>query len=138
MAIELRSFKFSHPKFGRYRVYFAQECYYLAKKLEIVDFIKARRLVKFQSPHALALPFLGHLKNHKRVPSPSTVLGKTLTNFVYPDLKLHDQYFLTLRHGGVAVSLKSASCPQHAEGKFSTPPKKMFFSSNPEGIQMEK
>ena len=37
---------------------FPQERYYLANKLEIVDFIKARGLVKFQSPQALALPFL--------------------------------------------------------------------------------
>ena len=102
----------------------------------VVDFTKANGLVQFQSPQALALPFLGRLKNHKRVPSPSTVLGKTLTNFVYPDLKLHDQCFHTIRHGGVAVSLKSVSCPQYAEGRSST--KKYLFYLFPEGIQMAK
>ena len=59
-----------------------------------------------------------------------------LATLRYLDLKLHNQYFHTIRHGGVAVSLKTASCPQHAEGRSST--KKMFFSSNPEGIQMAK
>ena len=107
-------------RFFRVILNFAQECYYLENKLGVVDFTKACGLVKFQSPQALALSFLGRLKNHKRLPSPSNVLGKTLTNFVYPDLKLHDQCFQTIRQGGVAVSLKSASCPQHAEGRSST------------------
>jgi hypothetical protein len=33
---------------------FAQECYYLENKVGVVDFTKARGLVKFQSPQALA------------------------------------------------------------------------------------
>ena len=34
---------------------FAQECYYLENKLGVVDFTKARGMVKFQSPRALGL-----------------------------------------------------------------------------------
>ena len=36
---------------------FAQECYYLENKVGVVDFTKARGLVKFQSPQALAGPW---------------------------------------------------------------------------------
>ena len=36
---------------------FAQECYYLENKVGVVDFTKARGLVKFQSPRALAGPW---------------------------------------------------------------------------------
>ena len=32
---------------------FSQECYYLKNKVGVVDFTKARGLVKFQSPRAL-------------------------------------------------------------------------------------
>ena len=32
---------------------FAQECYYLKNKVGVVDFTKARGVVKFQSPRAL-------------------------------------------------------------------------------------
>jgi hypothetical protein len=35
---------------------FAQECYYLENKVGVVDFTKARGLVKFQSPQTLAGP----------------------------------------------------------------------------------
>ena len=39
---------------------FAQECYYLKNKVGVVDFTKARGVVKFQSPRALrALRALG-------------------------------------------------------------------------------
>ena len=40
---------------------FAQECYYLKNKVGVVDFTKARRLVKFQN--LWALQALGHLQN---------------------------------------------------------------------------
>jgi hypothetical protein len=36
---------------------FAQECYYLENKVGVVGFTKARGLVKFQSPRALAGPW---------------------------------------------------------------------------------
>ena len=36
---------------------FAQECYYLENKVGVVDFTKARGMVKFQSPRALAGPW---------------------------------------------------------------------------------
>ena len=32
---------------------FAQECYYVKNKVGVVDFTKARGVVKFQSPRAL-------------------------------------------------------------------------------------
>ncbi len=34
---------------------FSKECHYLQKKVGVVNFTKARRLVKFQSPRALGL-----------------------------------------------------------------------------------
>ena len=40
-------------QFFRVILNFAQECYYLKNKVGVVDFTKARGLVKFQSPRAL-------------------------------------------------------------------------------------
>ena len=40
-------------RFFRVILNFAQECYYLENKVGVVDFTKARGLVKFQSPRAL-------------------------------------------------------------------------------------
>ena len=40
-------------RFFRVILNFAQECYYLKNKVGVVDFTKARGLVKFQSPRAL-------------------------------------------------------------------------------------
>ena len=40
-------------QFFRVILNFAQECYYLKNKVGVVDFTKARRVVKFQSPRAL-------------------------------------------------------------------------------------
>ena len=36
---------------------FAQECYYLKNKVGVVDFTKARKVVKFQSPRAQSGPW---------------------------------------------------------------------------------
>ena len=44
-------------RFFRVILNFAQECYYLENKVGVVDFTKARGLVKFQSPRALAGPW---------------------------------------------------------------------------------
>ena len=44
-------------RFFRVILNFAQECYYLKNKVGVVDFTKARGLVKFQSPRALAGPW---------------------------------------------------------------------------------
>ena len=40
-------------QFFRVILNFSQECYYLKNKVGVVDFTKARGLVKFQSPRAL-------------------------------------------------------------------------------------
>ena len=40
-------------QFFRVILNFAQECYYLKNKVGVVDFTKARGVVKFQSPRAL-------------------------------------------------------------------------------------
>ena len=40
-------------QFFRVILNFAQECYYLKNKVGVVDFTKAREVVKFQSPRAL-------------------------------------------------------------------------------------
>ena len=40
-------------QFFRVILNFAQECYYLKNKVGVVDFTKARGMVKFQSPRAL-------------------------------------------------------------------------------------
>ena len=40
-------------QFIRVILNFAQECYYLKNKVGVVDFTKARGVVKFQSPRAL-------------------------------------------------------------------------------------
>ena len=40
-------------QFFRVFLNYAQECYYLKNKVGVVDFTKARRVVKFQSPRAL-------------------------------------------------------------------------------------
>ena len=44
-------------RFFRVILNFAQECYYLENKVGVVDFTKARGLVKFQSPRVLAGPW---------------------------------------------------------------------------------
>ena len=47
--------------FFRVILNFAQDCYYLENKVGVVDFTKAREVVKFQSPRAFGA--LGHLQN---------------------------------------------------------------------------
>ena len=42
---------------------FSQECYYLKNKVGVVDFTKARGLVKFQSPRALRALGLQNITN---------------------------------------------------------------------------
>ena len=50
-------------QFFRVILIFSQECYYLKNKVGVVDFTKARGLVKFQSPRALRALGLSNITN---------------------------------------------------------------------------